>query len=100
MSDHNDQTDNSTGHEWDGIRELKNPPPRWWAWGFYAGLTFVTAYYIIYPSTPLNNKIQEVVNGERVWKYWLTVTPKVLWQWLVPIHTTMVKSGHSLKLML
>ncbi len=63
MSDHNDQTDNSTGHEWDGIRELKNPPPTWWAWGFYIGLTFVTAYYIIYPSTPLNNKIQEVVNG-------------------------------------
>jgi len=63
MSDHNDQTDNSTGHEWDGIRELKNPPPTWWAWGFYIGLTFVTCYYIIYPSTPLNNKIQEVVNG-------------------------------------
>lgn len=63
MSDHNDQTDNSTGHEWDGIRELKNPPPTWWAWGFYAGLTFVTCYYIIYPSTPMNNKIQEVVNG-------------------------------------
>jgi len=63
MSDHNDQNDNSTGHEWDGIRELKNPPPTWWAWGFYLGLSFVTAYYIIYPSTPLNNKIQEVVNG-------------------------------------
>jgi len=63
MSDHNDQTDNSTGHEWDGIRELKNPPPKWWAWGFYSGLVFVTAYYIIYPSTPMNNKIQEVVNG-------------------------------------
>ncbi len=63
MSDHHDQNDNSTGHEWDGIRELKNPPPTWWAWGFYIGLIFVTGYYIIYPSTPLNNKIQEVVNG-------------------------------------
>ncbi|MDX8388058.1 MAG: c-type cytochrome [Ghiorsea sp.] len=63
MSDHNDPNDNSTGHEWDGIRELKNAPPTWWAWGFYLGLSFVTAYYIIYPSTPLNNKIQEVVNG-------------------------------------
>lgn len=63
MSDHNDPNDNSTGHEWDGIRELKNAPPRWWAWGFYLGLSFVTAYYIIYPSTPMNNKVQEVVNG-------------------------------------
>jgi cytochrome c oxidase cbb3-type subunit 3 len=63
MSDHKDQTDNSTGHEWDGIRELQNPPPTWWAWGFYLGLSFVTAYYILYPSTPMNNKIQEVVNG-------------------------------------
>lgn len=63
MSDHNDPNDNSTGHEWDGIRELNNAPPAWWAWGFYIGLSFVTAYYIIYPSTPLNNKIQEVVNG-------------------------------------
>jgi cytochrome c oxidase cbb3-type subunit 3 len=63
MSDHNDPNDNSTGHEWDGIRELQNAPPTWWAWGFYLGLCFVTAYYIIYPSTPMNNKIQEVVNG-------------------------------------
>ena len=63
MSDHNAPNDGSTGHEWDGIRELVNKPPKWWAFGFYAGLTFVTFYYIIYPSTPLNNKIQEVVNG-------------------------------------
>jgi len=63
MSDHNDPNDNSTGHEWDGIRELNNPPPKWWAWGFYLGLTFVTLYYIIYPSTPLNNGFQKVING-------------------------------------
>ncbi len=63
MSDHNAPNDGSTGHEWDGIRELTNKPPTWWAWGFYAGLTFVTCYYIIYPSTPMNNKVQEVVNG-------------------------------------
>jgi len=22
----------TTGHEWDGIRELNNPLPRWWLW--------------------------------------------------------------------
>jgi len=62
MSDHT-PNDGSTGHEWDGIRELTNKPPKWWAFGFYAGLTFVTCYYIIYPSTPMNNKVQAVVNG-------------------------------------
>jgi cytochrome c oxidase cbb3-type subunit 3 len=25
----------TTGHEWDGIRELNNPLPRWWLWTFY-----------------------------------------------------------------
>ena len=26
----------TTGHEWDGIKELNNPLPRWWLWTFYA----------------------------------------------------------------
>ncbi len=63
MSDHNAPNDGSTGHEWDGIRELTNKPPTWWAFGFYAGLTFVTCYYIIYPSTPLNLKMQNAINS-------------------------------------
>ena len=63
MSDHHDPNDNSTGHEWDGIRELKNPCPTWWNWGFYGGLVFVVCYYVIYPATPLNNGIQAIVNG-------------------------------------
>jgi len=63
MSDHNAPNDGTTGHEWDGIREKTNKAPTWWAWGFYTGLTFVTCYYIIYPSTPMNNKVQAAVNG-------------------------------------
>ncbi|MDP3316723.1 MAG: cbb3-type cytochrome c oxidase N-terminal domain-containing protein, partial [Devosia sp.] len=25
----------TTGHEWDGIKELNTPLPRWWLWTFY-----------------------------------------------------------------
>ncbi|MGJ8618619.1 MAG: cbb3-type cytochrome c oxidase N-terminal domain-containing protein, partial [Sulfitobacter sp.] len=25
----------TTGHEWDGIKELNNPLPRWWLWCLY-----------------------------------------------------------------
>jgi cytochrome c oxidase cbb3-type subunit 3 len=63
MSEHKeDPNDNTTGHVWDGIKELKNKVPRWWMIGFYAGMTFVTCYYILYPSSPFNNSIQHVVN--------------------------------------
>ena len=24
----------TTGHEWDGLKELNNPLPRWWVWVF------------------------------------------------------------------
>ncbi len=42
-----------TGHEWDGIRELTNPPPRWWMISLYASGLFVVVYLILYPSIPL-----------------------------------------------
>jgi cytochrome c oxidase cbb3-type subunit 3 len=43
----------TTGHEWDGIRELNNPLPRWWLWLFYATIIFSVGYWIAYPSWPL-----------------------------------------------
>ncbi|MDH4261857.1 MAG: cytochrome-c oxidase, cbb3-type subunit III [Spirochaetia bacterium] len=42
-----------TGHEWDGIRELKNPPPRWWMISLHASWIFVVVYLFLYPSIPL-----------------------------------------------
>jgi cytochrome c oxidase cbb3-type subunit 3 len=43
----------TTGHEWDGIRELNNPLPRWWLWVFYATIVWAIGYCILYPSFPL-----------------------------------------------
>jgi cytochrome c oxidase cbb3-type subunit 3 len=43
----------TTGHEWDGIRELDNPLPRWWLWIFYACVIWSIGYYIAYPAIPL-----------------------------------------------
>ena len=43
----------TTGHEWDGIRELNTPLPRWWLWLFYATIVWSVGYWIVYPSWPL-----------------------------------------------
>lgn len=43
----------TTGHEWDGIRELDNPLPRWWLWIFYACVVWSIGYYVAYPAIPL-----------------------------------------------
>ena len=43
----------TTGHVWDGIRELNTPLPRWWLWLFYATILWAVGYWIVYPSWPL-----------------------------------------------
>lgn len=45
----------TTGHEWDGIRELDNPMPRWWLWTFYLCIIWAIGYAIAYPAIPLIN---------------------------------------------
>lgn len=43
----------TTGHEWDGIRELDTPLPRWWLWVFYATILWSIGYWIVMPAWPL-----------------------------------------------
>lgn len=43
----------TTGHEWDGIKELNTPMPRWWLWTFYATIIWALGYVIAYPAIPL-----------------------------------------------
>ncbi len=57
MTDHNDIDHVSgratTGHEWDGIKELNTPLPRWWVLTFYATILWAVGYWVVYPAWPL-----------------------------------------------
>jgi len=44
---------NTTGHDWDGIKELNNPLPRWWLWTLYACIVWAIGYSIAYPAWPM-----------------------------------------------
>ena len=43
----------TTGHEWDGIKELNTPLPRWWLWTFYACIVFALGYTVAFPAWPM-----------------------------------------------
>lgn len=42
----------TTGHEWDGIKELNNPAPRWWLMVFYITCIWSIGYWVVYPAWP------------------------------------------------
>jgi cytochrome c oxidase cbb3-type subunit 3 len=42
----------TTGHEWDGVKELNKPLPRWWLLTFYATIIWAIGYWIVYPAWP------------------------------------------------
>jgi cytochrome c oxidase cbb3-type subunit 3 len=42
----------TTGHEWDGIKELNKPLPRWWVLTFYATIVWAVGYWVVYPAFP------------------------------------------------
>ena len=42
----------TTGHEWDGIKELNNPLPRWWRFVFWASVVVAIGYWILMPAWP------------------------------------------------
>ncbi len=52
---HNPYEAKDTGHEWDGIRELENPPPRWWIICMHISWISAVIYLILFPGLPLIN---------------------------------------------
>lgn len=55
----------TTGHEWDGIKELDNPMPRWWLWTFYASVVISIIYMILMPAWPALPGFQGYTPGIR-----------------------------------
>ena len=53
----------TTGHEWDGLRELNTPLPRWWLWLFYITIVWSIGYWIVYPAWPLLTNSTQGVFG-------------------------------------
>lgn len=42
----------TTGHEWDGIKELNKPLPKWWLYVLYATIAWSVVWWVLYPSWP------------------------------------------------
>jgi len=58
MTDHSDDIDSvsgtsTTGHQWDDIKELNTPLPRWWVITFYLCIVWAVGYWFVYPAWPL-----------------------------------------------
>lgn len=42
----------TTGHQWDGIRELNTPLPKWWVYTFLVTILFAIGYCVLFPAIP------------------------------------------------
>ncbi|NUB27992.1 cytochrome-c oxidase, cbb3-type subunit III [Azospirillum brasilense] len=76
----------TTGHEWDGLRELNNPLPKWWLYIFYVCIVWSLVYYVLYPAWPLGKSytkgllgysqreelVQKVADGKKAQEKYLT----------------------------
>jgi cytochrome c oxidase cbb3-type subunit 3 len=42
----------TTGHEWDGLKELNTPLPKWWLYTFIASCVCALVLFVLLPSIP------------------------------------------------
>jgi cytochrome c oxidase cbb3-type subunit 3 len=73
-----EETDQTLGHEFDGIQEFDNPLPRWWFQLFLATVIFALGYLALYPGlgnykgllgwTSANQWEEEMAHAEEVYK--------------------------------
>lgn len=53
----------TTGHEWDGLKELDTPLPRWWLYILYATIVAAVIYWVLMPAWPIGNGYTKGVLG-------------------------------------
>lgn len=53
----------TTGHEWDGLKELNKPLPKWWLLTFYATIIWSVGFWVAYPAWPTLNDYTRGVLG-------------------------------------
>jgi cytochrome c oxidase cbb3-type subunit 3 len=53
----------TTGHEWDGLKELNNPLPKWWLYIFYVTIVWSLVYFVLYPAWPLGSTYTKGILG-------------------------------------
>lgn len=58
----------TTGHEWDGLKELNNPLPRWWVWIFLVTCIWSVWYWVVYPAWPVLSGNTEGTSGYTQYK--------------------------------
>ncbi len=72
MSDKNPfPGENNTGHIWDdNLRELDNPPPRWWTIAFWVSMAWVVVYAVLYPMFPgISGNTKGILGWSQVKEY-------------------------------
>jgi cytochrome c oxidase cbb3-type subunit 3 len=56
----------TTGHEWDGLKELNTPLPKWWLYVFYTCIVWSIGYFFVYPSWPLISGYTQGIFGSQM----------------------------------
>lgn len=54
---------NTTGHEWDGIKELNTPLPKWWVYVFWACVIWAIGYWVAMPTWPTTSDYSRGILG-------------------------------------
>lgn len=82
----------TTGHEWDGIKELRTPIPNWWLITFVVTWVLAIGYLVLYPSfattksyapgllgwsssNELSQATQQARDMQSVWRTQILATP-------------------------
>ena len=53
----------TTGHQWNGIRELRTPVPIWWMLVWIASIAFAAVYVWLLPAIPLGDRTTAGATG-------------------------------------